>query len=199
MCASGEGKLPCTCLYTEHYHVSTMNKISFCPWNVSKYVVVPDSSEQSGDWICMNAKWCQRRQHRRGGKKRRHNEGGRWERDSDCLCGGKRRCDSPLTPLITGGEDSVELCCKFLLPQCWVCLMLSPLYYSPRHYGHHTHAHTQTKREREKERKTTPCYLCLFNSLLQMSYCCLQNNTRPCVAFIFPRRWQLLSGNHVNC
>lgn len=55
----------------------------------------------------------------------------------------RRRCDSPLTPLITDEEDSVEFCCKFLMPQCWVCLMLSPLYYSPQHLGL-THAHTHT-------------------------------------------------------
>lgn len=108
----------------------------------------------------------------------------RQERKRDCLCGGKRRCDSPLTRLITDGEDSVELCRKFLLPQCCVCLMLSPLYYSPQHPGQHTHTEQEREREckcvreREKEQQP-PCYLYLFNSLLQMSYSCLQTMRDP--------------------
>lgn len=59
----------------------------------------------------------------------------------------KRTCDSPLAPLITDREDSVEFCCKFLLPQCWVCRMHSLLYYSPQRCSHHSHTHSHTEQQ----------------------------------------------------
>lgn len=86
----------------------------------------------------------------------------RWESNRNCWCGRKRKCDSRLTPLITDEEDSAELCRRFLLPQCGVCLMPSSL-----HYSRHTAQSAERDSQSEKERNNGPL---LSDILLQGSH-----------------------------
>lgn len=119
----------------------------------------------------------------------------RWESNRNCLCGRKRKCDSRLTPLITDEEDSAELCCKFLLPQCGVCLMPSSLYYS-----RHT---SERDSQSEKERSNNP----LVSDISYRFPLCLLYNIRhlfslsvfSCVNNIKQHGRELLSGTPGNC